>query len=82
MGLMLEDDAPPAYENGWFSFAVAGETFDGESVDGSFDFRVDAWAVYFRGSDGTPREPALCDTFEEWLAEVVERSGRLKGWVV
>ncbi len=81
MGLMLEDDGPPVYNDGWFTFSVAADIVEGRPVYGQFDFRVEPWAVYFRPAEGHLREPALCGTFEEWLAEVVSVSGRLVGWV-
>ena len=81
-GLDLEDDAPPAYSRGWFTFSVFAEgdaPTAGSAVSGQFDFKVESWAVYLLKAGGSRRE-LVCPDFLTWLEELVRHGGSVAGW--
>jgi hypothetical protein len=84
-GLDLEDDAPPAYHRGWFTFSVFAEGDDRRTgcsaMSGGFDFKVESWAVYLLKADG-PRRRLFAPSFLAWLEELVRHRGSVAGWVV
>ena len=85
-GLDLEDDAPPAYSRGWFTFSVFSEGYNGRTgrrgLDGQFDFKVGSWAVYLRlCGQRTSRRRPFASGFLEWLTALVRYRGSVTGWV-
>jgi hypothetical protein len=85
-GLDLEDDAPPAYQRGWFTFSVFSEGYDAgtgkRGTDGQFDFKVESWAVYLRlCGERVSRRKWFASDFLTWLESMVRHGGSVAGWV-